>query len=351
MIVTAVAIAVAGTGRATARGTLIVEPRPTSNPTAPGIVLASSPQLDLPDPFLLSAGGKYYLYLSTAFADSTDSNVPVISGTPGHWSRVTDALPRLPSWGVPVTASGTTWGPYVTHLDDRYVMYFAALLKNHTPLEHCIGLALSRSPVGPFVPVGKSPLICQKSLGGDIDAGLFTDPQGPKGPTHPNYLIWKSDNNNLLGWGPTTIWAAPLSNNGLSLTGKAVAIFRADREWEDPLLEAPQMTKAPDGSDWLFFSGGSGYYLARYAIGDAKCDGPLGGCHSVSANPLISSNYQGTGPGEETIFVAADHSTWVLYNPWHSGELSALLRPAEAARIGWSSSGPYVAEAGRFPAP
>jgi hypothetical protein len=260
-------------------------------------------------------------------------------------------MPEVPAWAVPTSAGGRTWDPYVVRLGDTYVMYVAPQLRDHHPVAHCIGVAVSHSPRGPFVPVAGPPLVCQMWLGGDIDAQVFSDPHGPRGAAHPNYLVWKSDNNDLPGSGPTTIWAAPLSNDGLALTGKAVAIFRPDRAWEDPVLEAPQMTEAPNGTDWLFFSGGDGFYTPRYAMGAAKCAGPLGGCHDTSAGPLISSNAQGSGPGEETVFVGADHSTWVLYNPWHTGELEAFIRPAEAARIGWDTRGPYVAEAGRFPSP
>ena len=49
--------------------------------------------------------------------------------------------------------------------------------------------------------------------------------------------------------------------------------------------------------------------------------------------------------------MAPDHSTWLLYNPWHDDEAWHWFRPVEAARIGWDSRGPYVAEAGSFPAP
>jgi hypothetical protein len=131
----------------------------------------------------------------------------------------------------------------------------------------------------------------------------------------------------------------------------AVAIFRPDRAWEQPIIEAPQMTKAPNGTDWLFFSGGGTFSSLTYAIGAASCAGPLGGCTDVLAAPLISSNSQGTGPGEETIFAGAEQTTWMLYNPWHTGIPGALLRPAEAARIGWNAQGPYVAQAGLFPSP
>ncbi|HTW02749.1 MAG TPA: family 43 glycosylhydrolase [Streptosporangiaceae bacterium] len=348
---------VAATAAATARAGLSValasQPRPTSTPDAPGIDIAESPVYDIPDPFLLLAAGRYYLYFSSAFGDSTNSNVPVIVGSPGHWSAISDAMPNVPSWAWPSSDGATTWDPYVVSLEGHYVMYAAPSIRGDglpTPM-HCISVSVSVGPAGPFVPVGKAPLVCQPSLGGDIDAQLFYDPHGPRGSSHPYYLIWKSDNNNLPSHPLTAIWAAPMSNDGLSLAGKPVVIFRPTTAWEKPVLEAPQMVLGPGDAAWLFFSSGDGYYTPDYSIGVASCDGPVGGCHTSTSGPLITSNAQGVGPGEETVFVAADHSLWLLYNPWHSRIPYEPLRPAEAVRIGWGSRGPYVAQAGTFPAP
>ena len=327
------------------------QPRPTPAPSAPGISIAVSHQLDLPDPFLLAARGKYYLYLSTAFADATESNIPVLVGRPGHWGPASDALPSLPPWGLPAATGARVWSPNVVHLGNRYVMYYAAQLAGNSLAEHCIGVATARSPAGPFTPVPGPPIVCQLALGGDIDAQVFTDPGGPRGPRHPAYLVWKSDQNDLPGLNLTSIWAAPLSNDGLRLEGAGVQIFSAHLPWQEPVLEAPQMVRAPDGTAWLFYSAGTGFYSPRYAMGVARCAGPLGGCHDVASGPFLASNAQGAGPGEETVFVAADHSTWILYSPWHTGDVSRPARPVEAVRIGWRSRGPYVAEAGRFPSP
>jgi hypothetical protein len=326
---------------------------PTSTPNSPGIVIASSNQLDLPDPFLLAAQGQYFMYMSTAFFDPTRSNIPMLVGGPGHWGPVSEALPVLPSWAVPASEGGFVWDPYVVYLDGRYLMYFSPQLrsdpiKTNEPM-HCLAVATSSSPQGPFVPVPGPPLLCQTSLGGDIDVEQISDPNEPWAPGETNYLVWKSDDNNLPGSGPTTIWAARLTNDGLSVVGSYVAIFRGDEPWEEPVLEAPQMVKSPDGTDWLFFSAGIGYFSSDYAMGAAECNGPLGGCHSVISKPLIASNAQGAGPGEETVFEASDSSMWILYNPWFAASPFAPLRPAEAARIGWGADGPYIAEAGTFP--
>ena len=327
------------------------QPPATKTPDAPGISIDSSPVFDIPDPFLLQSGGEYYMYFSSAFGDATNSNIPFQMGRPGHWSPIHDALPVEPSWAFSSSTDATTWDPYVVRLGDKYLMYSAPSVRADlidTPM-HCIMVATSSSPAGPFKAVGDAPLVCQPKLGGDIDAQLFDDPSGPRGPAHPYYLIWKSDNNNLPGSGPCTIWATPMSNDGLTLEGKPVAIFRATEKWETPVLEAPQMVLAPNKSVWLFFSAGSGYYTARYAMGVAPCDGPLGGC-KTSGGPFISSNAQGVGPGEETVF-EGPNSMWLLYNPWHSRIPLEPLRPAEAVRIGWNSKGPYIAEDGTFPSP
>jgi Glycosyl hydrolases family 43 len=353
-LVVVVAAAVSGTAlimTATAATSPVPQPQPVLNPNAPGIVVMTGPDMDLPDPMFLTAGGAYHVYLSTALADPTRSNVPELTGAPGRWGPVTDALPVLPAWARPARAGGHTWDPYVQKIGGSYLLYYSATLRAVRPTTHCLGVARSSSPSGPFVPVGAQPLLCQLSQGGDIDVQPFYDPKGPDGRQHPWYLIWKSDNNNLRPPKPTAIWAAPLANDGLTLAGSATVIFRAERSWEAPVLEAPQMVRSPDGRVWLFFSAGSGFYTARYSMGVAACAGPLAACHTFGPGPLVATNSQGAGPGEETVFVAPDQSYWLLYGPWHDADDAAPLRPVEGVRIGWNVLGPYVAEGGQFPAP
>ena len=320
---------------------------------APGISIAWA-KFDLPDPFLLDVGGTYYLYLSSAFGDSTQ-NVPVLKGAPGHWSkRPIDAVPDLPAWtaGDPTKSglTGFSWSPAVYKIGDHYVMYFAPQVRGSTPTQHCIAIALSPDPAGPFL-VDPAPFVCQRNLGGDIDPQLFVDPHGPDGPTRPDYLIWKSDNNSTPGDGVDTIWAQPLSNDGSTLEGRPVPIFTPDESWQRPLVEAPQMALSPTGALWLFFSAGEGFFTPNYGMGAVRCTGPLGPCSDPLPGPLITSNAQGAGPGEETYFVGPQGSDWLLYSPVHTGDLAYLVRPVEAARIAWRGSVPYVAQPGTFPAP
>jgi hypothetical protein len=336
-------------GETTPARAIAGQPQPTHAPHAPGISIATA-NFDLPDPFILDDGGKYYMYLSSAYGNN--QNVPLLIGGPGHWSSHSiDAVPQLPAWAVgDPGANELTWSPAVYKFGDRYVMYLAAQIRGSDPTQHCIAIASSPSPTGPF-DVSPTPFVCQGHLGGDIDPQVFVDPHGPDGPKKPYYFIWKSDNNSTPGDGIASIWAQPLSNDGVSLEGNATLIFQPDQSWESPLVEAPQMALSPSKAVWLFFSAGQGYFSDDYGMGAVGCAGPLGPCSHQLPGPLLTSNDQGPGPGEETYFVGPDGSDWLLYSPVHTGDAFEVFRPVEAARIGWNSTGPYVADAGTFPSP
>lgn len=299
---------------------------------------------------MLDVKGTYYVYLSSDF--DLNQNVPLVVGRPGHWKTSSiDAVPTLPKWAATdPKKGGLSWEPEVYRVGAKYLMYFSPTIRYSLPVQHCIALATSTSPAGPFR-VEPQPFICQRSLGGDIDAQLFVDPQGPDGPAHPDYLIWKSDNNSTPGDGPPQIWAQPISNDGMHLRGQPVDIYAGDQAWQDGLIEAPQMARAPDGSVWLFFSAGAGFSTPDYGMGVVHCTSPLGPCSGGDSRPLLASNLQGPGPGEETYFTAGDGSHWLLYSPWFTNDPMALIQPVEAARIGWGPFGPYLAAAGAFPPP
>jgi beta-xylosidase len=329
-------------------GAPIAQLHATPTPQSPGIELTKA-TFDLPDPFLLDAKGQYFLYVSSTYMNG-NQNISVVQDANGRWSHSSvDAVPKLPSWAKR-NPEGLSWAPTVYRLAGTYVMYFAPTVLPSQPIEHCIALATSASPTGPFT-VQANPFVCQRNFGGDIDAAIFVDKNGPDGPGHPNYLIWKSDNNSMAGDALAHIWAQPLSNDGRHLLGSPVQVYAPDQAWEDNLVEAPQMALAPDGSVWLFFSAGAGVFTPNYGMGVVRCAGPLGPCRGGDAHPLLTSNQQGLGPGEETYFTANDGSDWLLYNPWHAGAAAALDGRVEAARIGWSPLGPYLAAAGTFPPP
>lgn len=324
-------------------------PPPTATPDAPGIVVASV-HYDLADPFIMAERGKYYLFSSTAFGDPHHYAIPELVGKPGHWKEI-NALKASPPWAVSTHAPGASqWAPTVHKFGKTYVMYYAVGSPTPPLGQHCLALATSKSPAGPYKSLPKQ-FICQKNYGGDIDAEVFVDPGGPNGAAHPYYLVWKSDNNSTPGDGIPTIWSAGLSNNGLRLTSSPVQIYQPTEPWQEKLIESPEMIMGQNGQIYLFYSAGGGYTSSTYAMGYASCVSPLGPCSDPTNGPFLASNAQGTGPGEETLYIASDGSVWLVYDPWYAGITYAWFRPAEAIRLGFDAQGPYIGDPGSFPAP
>src|ERR1700722_10110320 len=257
------------------------------DPPSPGVIVASrDPESD---PALFDMAGRYFL-LTSGIAGLPPVNVPVSSTTDFRtWGPVTDALPTLPPWAVP----GYTWAPDLHQFGSSYVLYFTAMVQGTLPAMECIGDAVGSSPDGPFR-AKQTPFICQRDQGGSIDPRVFTAPGGA------NWMLWKSDQNIAGSNTPTKLWSQRLTGDGLGLTGRAADLMGPDEPWQGTIVEAPDMVDV-GGSYWLFYSG-NWFNEAAYAIGTARCRGPAGPCADHTPLPLLGSNAQGAGPGEESVF-------------------------------------------------
>jgi hypothetical protein len=67
----------------------------------------------------------------------------------------------------------------------------------------------------------------------------------------------------------------------------------------------------------------------------------VGPCRAVSARPWLTSNSQGSGPGEESLFHTPD-GWWMVYNPWSL--YGHKFRSVEIASVVFGPSGPYLAK-------
>jgi beta-xylosidase len=303
------------------------EPAPAPNPSAPGITISAG--ADQPDPFIAPQDGRYYLFTSQ---DRVPANVPVRSGTVlGQWGPMTDALPDLPPWAE----TGNTWAPDVHKFGAHYILYFTAQLNYAAKQVMCIGDAISTRIDGPYIS-SPTPFVCQLENGGSIDPRTFVDADGSP------YLIWKSDeNSDGAGTEQTHIFSQRLSSNGEQLLGQPAQIFGPDQAWQGQIVEAPDLVLVK-GAYELFYSGGW-FNQAGYAIGVASCAGPVGPCADLSPTPLLGTNAQGAGPGEESVFSDAT-GVWVLYNPFASTlPRPGPPRPVDIARLGFGPDGPYLA--------
>jgi hypothetical protein len=200
----------------------------------------------------------------------------------------------------------------------------------------CIGVAVSRTPLGPFL-AGAAPVICGPA--GSIDPRTFVAPDGR------HWLYWKADTNASWGPGqnpgpaanqPTTLWAQRLTPDDLTLTGQPKEILAADQSWEHKLIEAPDMI-FHGGHYYLFFSANPSYQESN-GIAVAFCRGPAGPCREPYNGPILGADTLGLGPGEESLF-SQGGVTWMLYSPTGTG----FFRQMAVSRIAFNAHGPYAA--------
>jgi beta-xylosidase len=314
-----------------------VDPPVSTTPSSPAQIYSVGH--DVSDPFLTAWNGRYYLIASEG-GPGTTLNVPMLSGTAvGRWGPIFDAMPSLPPWSAP----GFTWAPDLHAFGSTFVLYFTAVVKSTSPAMECIGSATASSPQGPFTPAAR-PFICQVGQGGSIDPRVFTDTDGT------NWLVWKSDQNIGGSPVPTKIWSAPLTGDGLAFTAPPTAILQPSLPWQGTIVESPDLVKV-QGTYWLFYSG-NWFNTPSYATGAARCAGPTGPCTETSSTPLVATNTQGAGPGEESVY-ASSAGVWLLYTPWHSDSpnYDASPRPVAIARLGFADTGPYLATWSAPPSP
>jgi arabinan endo-1,5-alpha-L-arabinosidase len=295
-----------------------------SKPAAASGALAPVIDRDFPDPDVLATAGRYYLYAT----NDARRNVQVAeSADLAEWEMLDeDALPVLPEWVIP----GKTWAPEVTEVaPGRFVMYTTTT--NFSPSRQCIAVATSESPTGPFTVQGDGMLVCPDEEGGAIDASTFREDDGSL------HLLWKNDGNccGLDTW----LQTAPLSADGLSLTGPPAQLLMQTLEWEGDLVEAPTLVKR-DGVYHLFYSANS-YGDERYAVGHATASA-LAGPWMKDPEPFFSTaSTDGVlvGPGGQDIVTDAAGDDVFFVHAW---DADLLARKVYTFQLAWEDGVPRV---------
>ncbi|OJD34362.1 glycoside hydrolase family 43 protein [Diplodia corticola] len=225
---------------------------------------------DFADPSITKFGDMWYAYatvgngINAQLAISSDGNV---------WTLMS-GLETLPNPGPWADQSYPgVWAPDVTRATNgEYVMYYSAKAAGID--QHCIGVGIADNPTGPFIPL-PTPLACPVSQGGAIDPAHFWSSDGRL------YVVYKIDGNNIGHGGscnnaippivPTPIVLQQLDpRDGYTLLGNPFRIL--DRGPEDgPLIEAPSLTRTPDGKFVLFYSSNC-YDSSSYDIAYAWAD-------------------------------------------------------------------------------
>jgi beta-xylosidase len=303
---------------------------------------------NFPDPFVLRHGNEFLAYATNA--NGGQANVQMASSTNlVDWAlirdggRLHDAMPVLPPWA----RGGFTWAPEVLRTDSGFILYFTA--KDRSSGLQCIGAATSSDPRGPFTSNAAGPVICQRDLGGTIDAAPFRDADGQL------YIYYKNDGNNPQVRLPTDLFAQRLAPDGLSVVGEPVALLRNDREWEAHVIEAPTMVRNGDNYILFFSANHFGWEtdqrLSPYSMGYARCRGPMGPCTDAPNNPILysyNSREAGclSGPGHTSVFDAGGRQ-FITFHGWAA--TPGCRRSSEGARymyvapLGWRDGAPQIA--------
>ena len=255
---------------------------------------------DFPDPSVVwdASTGSYWAYSTQHGLTSVQ-----VMSSPNltTWSPIHDALPTLPSWAT----FGYTWAPSVAKFGTTWVMWYTA--RDSSSGRQCLSVATATAPGGPFTDSTPSPVICQLTDGGSIDANIFIDGTN-------DYLLWKSDDNAIGRL--THLWAARLSSDGVTITSNPVQVLSEDASWQAPAMEGPTMVL--NGGVYYLFYGAGNWASASAAIGYATCSTPLGPCTDrTTVKPWLQSYGLALGPSGPDVFTDASGATRLAYHAWN----------------------------------
>ena len=348
----------------------------------------TDPILDrgLADPFILPAGGAYYLYGTGNAEDGRSLPIyrsqdlvtwefvrgAVSQGLAGSWNRRNFWAPEVLALDVAHPPSGgprTAEGGCPTF---RFYLYYTAS-PDGTPKNtgNRVGLAVADDPAGPFEDRGV--VVPHASLDGspfrDADGALYlyytaefgTAPGMTPGRIYVDRLVAPDraagEVRELIGhhfWqeGPCMLRVPPGRQDAggagpLSLSGRG--------QGEGGALGglrtcAPPPTVSPEGRGigehdrraaryFLFYSTGS-WGDATYCVRWAEGDSPLGPFRE--AQPLLlSTTCEVIGPGHHNFFRGPDGTDWIVYHAWDPAHRARFPR---IDRLLWRDGRPWTAE-------
>jgi arabinan endo-1,5-alpha-L-arabinosidase len=308
---------------------------------------------DFPDPaVILGPDGYYYAYATQTLRDGQWINIQVArSADLIHWQHLGDAMPEKPAW-----ASHTQdfWAPFVVREGDRYLMYYSATpdFCDIPTRGHCLAIAMSDLPAGPFVDMGLPLLL---GMGFEyIDPMVFDDPA-----TGKRLLYWGS------GFQPIKV--QELADDHVSF---APGSSPTDLIWPNPNGDFPRLVEAAwvirhDDFYYLFYSGDNccgpdaeyGVMVAR----SKSATGPfetLEEARGVPHSLMLFKSEHWLAPGHNCIVTDKAGDTWMIYHAidvnrprQHQEDEINSRRILLIDKIKWRDGWPYIGTPSDEPQP
>ncbi len=225
-----------------------------------------------------------------------------------HWQHLGDALPEKPIWA---SETQDFWAPFVLGDGERYLMYYSATpdLCDEPERGHCLAIATSTSPAGPFRDVGMPLLL---GLGFEyIDPMAFDDPT-----TGKHWLYWGS------GFQPIKV--QELAPDRMSF---APGSTPTDLVWPNPrpggfprLVEAAWAIRHDDFY-YLFYSGdnccGPDAHYGVMVARSKSATGPFETYEQAKGVPhslMLYKSERWLAPGHNCVVTDKAGDEWIIYH-------------------------------------
>ena len=264
---------------------------------------------DFPDPaVILASDGYYYAYGTQTLRGGQWINIQVArSRDLICWEQLGDALPEKPSWAQ---TTQDFWAPSVIFDGSKYFMYYSATPDQcREGPDHALAVAISDSPAGPFVDIGR-PFLAGKGFH-NIDPMAFDDPV-----TGKRLLYWGS------GFEPIKVTELSADRTSFAEGSHPIElIWPNGKEGAFPRLVEASWVIRHDDFYYLFYSGDNccgpdaeyGVMVAR----SKNATGPFETLEQAKGVPhslMLFKSERWLAPGHNCIVTDKDGQTWIIYH-------------------------------------
>lgn len=256
------------------------------------------------DPFLMTYGGKYYIYCTTENnrkLESANAFDTEKDGNDGFYVYESEDLINWANKGLcldkkNVVGNRWFWAPEVSYYNGKFYMLYSA--------EENLAIAVSESPTGPFIKL--------------TDRWL-------RNRTIDGHLLFDDD-------GSIYIYFADLKNNNRIFAGKMSAdLTEIEYDCENVLIEATEPWETLDCrvAEGPFVLKHNGLYYLSYSVNHTRCedyavgyavsDRPFGPFVKAENNPILHKPADLVGTGHHSFMPTADKDKFICAFHCHSG--------------------------------
>lgn len=243
---------------------------------------------NMPDPYVLSYNGVYYIYST----NHPDDGFEVFTSTDlVNWESAGMCAKK----GDIIGDSGF-WAPEVYERNGKFYMLYTA--------QEFLAMAVSDSPTGPFTKTSDEFIISDYRA---IDGNILFDDDGSI------YLYFSKVTDN----DGQQLWGCRMGDDLLTIDESTLTHLTSPEGWEGATNEGPFVIKH-NGTYYLTYSG-DGYGGGTYSVGYATSDSPLGKYTKYEGNPILSMTRKTIGTGHHCFVTSPDGSEmFIVYHCHYS---------------------------------